>query len=277
LSSEENPSFGDHPPQLPAEPLFNGPETQPPVHHPPVENPPWSGWDVVQIVALTIVTIFVFLLAAVYVAHAAFYRHMAIAIVAQRPLVSVVAQAAGYLLVIAYMAAVATRRSGGSFLKAIQWNFPRNWSLYIFGGVVLSLALQGLAQLLPAPQEVPMDRFFQTSAEAWVLSIFGITLAPLFEELFFRGFLYPVLARRLGMAVSVILTAAAFGLIHAPQLGRSWSLVSVIFIVGLVLTITRAVKKSVGAGFLIHAGYNGTISILMFVATSGFRHLEKLK
>lgn len=230
-----------------------------------------------QIVALTLASIFIFMFIAIYVAMIAVFPGTSVSAVAQRPLVSVAAQAAGYLLVIAYMAAVATRRSGGSFWKAIQWNFPRNWSLYLFAGMVLSLALQGFARLLPTPPEVPMDRFFQTSAEAWVLSIFGMTLAPLFEELFFRAFLYPVLARRLGMVVSIILTAAAFSLIHAPQLGRSWSLVLVIFIVGLVLTITRAVKKSVGAGFLIHAGYNGTISILMFAATNGFQHLEKLK
>jgi hypothetical protein len=46
--------------------------------------------------------------------------------------------------------------------------------------------------------------------------------------------------------------------------------------VGLTLTITRAVTKSVAAGFLIHMAYNGTLSILLFVGTDGFRHLERL-
>lgn len=276
MAWDDNSPLGGYSPQSPDGPPL-GADTPPPVHRQPVENPPWSGWDVLQIALLTLVVVFLFLLAAVYVAHALVYRHMAIALVAQHPLISVAAQGAGYLLIIGYMVIIATRRDGGSFWRTIQWNFPRNWSLYIFGGVVLSLALQGFAQLIPTPKHVPMDRFFQTSAEAWVLSIFGMTLAPLFEELFFRGFLYPVLARRTGVVISVVLTSAAFGLIHAPQLGRSWSLVLIIFIVGLVLTITRAVKRSVGAGFLIHAAYNGTISVLMFMATSGFRHLEKLR
>src|SRR5262249_56842240 len=119
-------------------------------------------------------------------------------------------------------------------------------------------------------------RFFKTSGEAWALSIFGITLAPLIEELFFRGFLYPVLVRRLGVVVAILITSVAFGLLHAPQLGRAWGPVLVVFLVGLALTITRALTKSVATSVLIHVAYNGTISVLIFAATDGFRHLEKL-
>jgi membrane protease YdiL (CAAX protease family) len=52
--------------------------------------------------------------------------------------------------------------------------------------------------------------------------------------------------------------------------------VLVIFLVGMVLTMVRAKTNSVSAGLLIHVVYNGTLSALMFVATDGFRHLEKL-
>jgi membrane protease YdiL (CAAX protease family) len=144
-------------------------------------------------------------------------------------------------------------------------------------GVVLSLGLQAFASLLPMPKNLPIDRFFQTTREAYLLAIFGMTFAPLLEELFFRGFLYPVLARRLGVATAVVLTALSFGLIHAPQLGRAWGPVLVIFLVGIALTVTRAVTKSVATSLLMHAAYNGTISVLIFFATDHFRHLEKLK
>jgi membrane protease YdiL (CAAX protease family) len=50
----------------------------------------------------------------------------------------------------------------------------------------------------------------------------------------------------------------------------------VIFLVGLVLTMVRAQQNSVAAGVLIHMAYNGTITVAMFAATDGFRHLEKL-
>ena len=100
-------------------------------------------------------------------------------------------------------------------------------------------------------------------------------MAPLMEELFFRGFLYPVLARRIGTVASILFTAVAFGLLHGAQLKYSWA-VLVIFLVGVILTTVRALTKSVAASFLVHVGYNGTLSVLLFIATGGFRHLERL-
>ena len=84
------------------------------------------------------------------------------------------------------------------------------------------------------------------------------------------------LARRIGLVLVVVFTAAGFGLIHAPQLGRAWGPVVVVFVVGLVLTLVRAVTRSVAPGFLMHLAYNCTLSGILFVASGGFRHLDKL-
>lgn len=240
------------------------------------ENPPWSGWDVLQIAVLTIVSIVIFLVGTAAVAQRLLYPHLAFVDVIKYPLISVAAQLVAYILVLGFMVAVVKRVPGREFWSEVRWKWPAGWPVYVLAGVVLSIALQGVAHFLPMPRELPIDRFFQTKQEAWALAIFGVTFAPLLEELFFRGFLYPVLVRRLGIGVAVVLTAASFGLIHAPQLGRAWGPVLVIFLVGLSLTITRAATKSVAPGFLMHVAYNGTISVLIFIGTDGFRHLEKL-
>jgi len=52
--------------------------------------------------------------------------------------------------------------------------------------------------------------------------------------------------------------------------------VLVVFLVGVALTLTRAMTKSVAASLLMHIAYNGTISVLIFFASDGFRNLEKL-
>ena len=143
-------------------------------------------------------------------------------------------------------------------------------------GFILSLAFQALAHFLPIPKELPIDSFFQTPAEAWALGLLSVTLAPLMEELFFRGFLYPVLARSIGVPTAIFLTALSFALLHGWQLLFSWGPVLVIFLVGMVLTMVRAKTNSVAAGVLIHMAYNGTLTVAMFAATDGFRHLEKL-
>ena len=268
MSSPQNP-WSD-PGLLPA------PEQPAPLTAIPSEDPVWSGWDVLQIVLLTLASVLVFLSLVGVAAQRLLYPKTPIVEVMLYPLVAVLGQALAYLLILGFMVLIVKRNPIQDFQQAIRWNWPYNWPTYLVAGIALSFALQGIAHFLPIPKELPMDRFFRTPGEAWALSLFGVTFAPLLEELFFRGFLYPVLARRLGIAIAVLTTAAAFSLIHAPQLGRAWGPVLVIFMVGLALTITRAVTRSVAASWIMHMAYNGTLSILLFAGTDGFRHLERL-
>src|SRR5437764_5369823 len=116
------------------------------------------------------------------------------------------------------MISLVDRNASGSFWQEIHCFFFRQKTAYDMGGVVLAFGLQAVAHFLPMPKELPIDRFFQTPAEAWILSLFGATFAPLIEELFFRGFLYPVLARRLGLFLGVVLTAVGVGVVTASLL-----------------------------------------------------------
>ena len=246
------------------------PEAQPP-------DPAWNGWDVLRLIFLTIVALFIGVFTALLIARWLVYPHTHLGEVARVPLVVVAGQSLAYLLILAYMYFLVTRERGRpDFLAAIHWNWPSNVAVCVLVGFVLSLSLQLVAHFLPIPKELPIDNFFRTPAEAWALGILSVTLAPLMEELFFRGFLYPVLARRLGLTFAVFLTALGFAALHGAQLMFSWGPVLVIFLVGLVLTMVRAKTNSVAAGVLIHMAYNGTITVAMFAATDGFRHLDKL-
>lgn len=242
----------------------------------PDENPVWNGWDVVLIAAVTLFSIFVFVFATTFVAQKLFYRRLPLMEVGKFPLVTVVAQLFAYVVVFAFMVWLVSGHYGRRFFREVRWKWPDGWWLYLGLGVVLSVTLQAVASFLPMPKELPIDKFFQTAAEAWVLSLFGMTVAPLMEELFFRGFLYPVLTRRLGLVAGIGFTSLGFGLIHAPQLGRAWAPVLVVFLVGVALTVVRARTQSVAASMLVHIAYNGTLSLALFVASGGFHHLEKL-
>jgi membrane protease YdiL (CAAX protease family) len=208
-------------------------------------------------------------------AHFLLYPKMPWPDLARVPEVILLSQFVLYGVIFAIMHRLLRLRAGG-FWEPLRWNWPSSsWLGFLCGGALLYFVLAGFSMVLPIPKHLPIDQFFETPRQASIMSVFAVTLAPLMEELFFRGFLYPVLARRLGMVASILLTAAAFGLLHGAQLKYSWA-VFIIFLVGLALTIVRAVTKSVAASFLIHVGYNGTLSVLLFVGTDGFRHLEKL-
>lgn len=239
-----------------------------------LEDPPFSGWDVLLIVGIAIAGEFVLGTLVLVTAHFAFYKSTPFVKLGEIPEVVLFNMVLVYMVVFAAMYRLAKLHTG-KFWPAIRWNWPQGWAGFLAGGAILYLALVGLGQVLPLPKHLPIDRFFATPREAWIMSAFAVTMAPLMEELFFRGFLYPVLARRIGMVASILIVGASFALVHGAQLKYSWA-VLIIFLVGIALTTVRALTKSVGASFLVHVGYNATISILLFITTSGFRHLEKL-
>jgi membrane protease YdiL (CAAX protease family) len=273
----DNPGVGNNPASLtPIEFVESAGAASLPLPPAPAEDPPWSGLDVFILGAATIFAIFLSMMTVSLVAHVYFERTVPWVDVARQPEVVVLSQVLGYLVVLALMMRLASAH-GGSATTALRWNWPKNWPAFLGYGVMLSIILQLVAHLLPMPKTLPIDEFFQTPREAWLLSTFGITFAPLLEELFFRGFLYPVLARRFSVATGILVTGLAFGAIHGAQLKYSWGPVLVIVLVGIMLTAVRAASKSVASTFLMHVGYNSTLMVAMFASTDGFRHLDKLR
>jgi membrane protease YdiL (CAAX protease family) len=83
-------------------------------------------------------------------------------------------------------------------------------------------------------------------------------LAPCFEELLFRGFLLPVLARRQTMAVALILSALLFGAIHLQPAG-----LPILATLGMVLGLAMRHTSSLRTPILVHACWNGGLFLLI--------------
>jgi membrane protease YdiL (CAAX protease family) len=275
------------PPNTPAETIA------PVVINQDVENPPWSGLDLLIIMLVLVAALFVFSLffavAARHGGHAGPDLGKSVS-----PQVIVPAMTLSYLAMLVAMYVLVTRHRHLPFWQVVGWRWPepREQVACVAGGAVLAIGLGLLSRLLPIPKSMPMDEFFRDAQGAYLMAFFGVTVAPLAEEMLFRGFLYPVLDRwlqtlftggqqsttgaRLGRSLAVIITAMAFALVHSQQLGRAWAPLLVLFVVGLVLTIIRAVTRSVTPGFLIHVGYNLTLFLLLYSLTDHFRHLERI-
>ncbi len=245
---------------------------------PKKEFPAWTIWDVAVIPCATVLAIFVCSLIALVIVHSLRRFHgLSIYALAQEPLLVVGSQIASYPLIIGFMALIVRRRSNEPFLTAIRWNWPSRKAIWFYlSGIVLAFAVQGLAHFLPIPKSLPMDKFFNDARSAYLMAFFGVLIAPVLEELFFRGMLFPTLRRGLGTLFAVLLTAAAFASIHGAQLGYAWAPILSIFVVGLVLTIVRERTDSVAASVLTHSGYNFTLFALLWIGSDHFHHLEKL-
>ena len=312
------------------------------------------------------------------------------------PLVIVPSMTLAYLAMLIAMYVLVTRHRQRPFWQTVGWRWPGNlgWLGYMVGGALLAVGLGELSRLLPIPKSLPMDQFFQNRQGAYLMMIFGVAIAPLAEEMLFRGFLYPVLDRwlqtlfmtprqirrgcvwilimaawgylehrlpmawaiglaimaflamaaqvamrglrsgerptgvvllpgsvivawgvasraisdhvfgmativllvlacllalfgmvssigttaagRWGRMLAVLATSFAFAMVHGEQLGQAWGPLLVLFVVGLVLTITRVVTRSVTPGLLIHVGYNLMLFGVLYIGTDHFRHLERM-
>jgi hypothetical protein len=90
-----------------------------------------------------------------------------------------------------------------------------------------------------------------------VVTVIAAVGAPVFEELFFRGFLRLSLASRLGVG-AVWAQALLFGLAHY-QFGlgiRNVSIVSATAGIGVVLGYTAHLTRRLGAGTIAHGLFN---------------------
>jgi uncharacterized protein len=112
------------------------------------------------------------------------------------------------LLVIPVEALIYAVAAGASFLifplfwgrpfgQGVHWRafiVRRRWWVLVGIGVATSVVVQLLSNFLPIPKELPIDKFFTHRLGVWLIAVFGVTVAPAFEELAFRGFLLPSLA-----------------------------------------------------------------------------------
>jgi len=216
---------------------------------------------------------------------------------------AVFAQIAAYALTLAISVAIFPLVWHRSFLNGISWNYRAArlhwWQLILLSGVTCTVAL--LAGLLvKAPKETDLLKIFDTTLFAWISTLLGAFLAPVIEEIGFRGFLLPAIATAYdwialdrtpaahmrwrqttshttpALVLAAIISSTIFASIHGFQLHGQIGPIIILFGVSLVLSAVRIRLHSVAASTLLHVSYNSLLMLGMIVQTGGFRHLDKL-
>ncbi len=149
-------------------------------------------------------------------------------------------------------------------LKPKLWHFSRN-HLILF--LVLCAGISWWEGMDPLAPDLPTPLFFAESATLGnVLTIFSLAVvAPITEEVLFRGVIYPGLGKKWGRAVSLLATTALFTAAHAPQMNGAYEHLWVIFAVGLFLSWQRAVTGSTLYVIGLHAFYNSLLVAAGFI------------
>jgi membrane protease YdiL (CAAX protease family) len=102
-------------------------------------------------------------------------------------------------------------------LRPVSFRTAATWIVIAYGGYWLASVV--LLAIFGEPPEQDLVRDLKQTEDLAVLIGFGVLtclIAPIAEELFFRGFLFSVLASRIGVLWAALVTGAVFGLIHLP-------------------------------------------------------------
>lgn len=188
---------------------------------------------------------------------------------------------AWYGLALLYLAATVRLGHHLPFWRTIGWRRLPRWRMsrpaacvaLVIGGMAMAVVVELGSRVFKTKANLPIEALFHDRRGILWLMALGILLAPAVEETLFRGYLYPVLARALGVEGGVVVTGILFGAVHAKQLWGGWGQILLIVIVGIVLTWVRAKTGTVVASWLLHFGYNTFLFAGFYFATGGLRHL----
>lgn len=127
--------------------------------------------------------------------------------------------------------------------------------IIILMGISLNLLIDILISCLPIPLEL-MESYSQASQftqDTSIISFLAIVImAPIAEEIFFRGLVLSRFSKSMPIVVSIILQAIIFGLIHGTVLWFSYAT-----IIGLVLGLLAYKQKSILGCMILHFSING--------------------
>jgi membrane protease YdiL (CAAX protease family) len=142
--------------------------------------------------------------------------------------------------------------------------------LVICIGAAFGVQLFGdlLSILLNQPVPEFMISVYQSSS--FMPALWGTVciLAPILEELFFRGFFFEGIARsRLGAGGAVILTSLIWAVIHTQY---DAFVIANLFLYGLVIGTARAVTRSVIPAIAMHMAINAVSTVQISLLLNGW-------
>jgi hypothetical protein len=152
----------------------------------------------------------------------------------------------------------------GVILLVLLFSFGTFWFTYeLLSRLAPSLAEQLLEgpDLLVLPITSLRDVFLNVAVFLVV-----VVLAPVVEELLFRGFLLNRWGRRWGLRAGIIVSSMVFAVLHAHWVG--------LFVFGVVMSLLYVATGSLWAPVLAHVLNNGLAFVLAFLGQADLRMMD---
>ncbi|MGX1265735.1 membrane protease YdiL (CAAX protease family) [Rossellomorea marisflavi] len=137
--------------------------------------------------------------------------------------------------------------------------------LYTFGALIVSLillfAMYSIIGVSPNSRSNAVD---DTYLLAILLAVFSsVIVSPIYEEVLYRGFIYPTLRNRFGVKKAIMFSALIFSLVHLPSI----DILPVNFVNGLVFAILYERTNSIYVPMVAHALFNLSLMTLVYLVS----------
>ncbi len=134
-------------------------------------------------------------------------------------------------------------------------------------GAAVNLTYLRLVPFLPVqptrmPDSALWDLLLSPGASRWLVLLTAVTVAPLTEELVFRGLIFEGLQRSWSTGGAVVGSAVLFTLLHVPDTAHYWPATVMIFLMGSVAGVLRARTGHIGPAVGVHFGHNAVVAAL---------------
>lgn len=181
-------------------------------------------------------------------------------------LISVIAIIPAHILTLVLAWAVVTKLNKFSFFETLGWKWCGfNWWNYLLILVAI-FAIAGITSYYFPEQDNDLLKILRSSrAAVYVVAFIATFTAPLVEEVVYRGVLYSALQKSFGVPIGVFLVTVLFSAVHVYQYYPSYSTISLIVLLSLVLTLVRVRTKNLLPCVILHTIFNGIQSLLLIL------------
>lgn len=152
---------------------------------------------------------------------------------------------------------LALKRNNQSLKTLILWP--------ALAGLVFAVISSYLLYFRSYHPVTPFEKLLSSSTSELVFFAFvavAVLLAPLFEELIFRGYFYFVIAETRGPVFAFFFISLIFGGMHVDQYWGDWQAIVIVFLLGFTMTAFRARTGTTLTSIVMHYVYNFSMTII---------------
>lgn len=140
---------------------------------------------------------------------------------------------------------------------------PLTLAMLILSGIIAELTTSLFGDVPDAGDQLGVTSVGLSVTDLVCLLIVAVMVAPIIEEVVFRGLLYQLVRARKGVSLAIIVSAVAFAGVHFIPL-----LLGVFVVMGIVFALVTEHFKSLYPAILLHALNNATSVVLVYAAVN---------